>query len=354
MKSRSVAGSITVAQAEGNVQVENAVFDKRESCDWRRRWGVVLAGGDGVRLRALTRFICGDDRPKQFCALFGDGTLLEQTRRRAEQAIPPEQTLFAVTRAHQDYYLGDLSDWPSQRIVQPCNKGTAPAILYSLLHIARMERDGLVAILPSDHSYSPESSFTATLESAFEIAQARPQSVVLLGARPRAPEVEYGWIELGGAACGSHADIFHVSGFHEKPSLRVAERLLGSGALWNTFVMVGHVRAFLELAQEFAPHLLEVFGSEPMLPRLGNEDCIADRLYDRIAPTDFSRQILSPGAIRLVTLPLGNVEWNDLGDPDRVFSTLLTMDARLPPWAVRWQKATRLQGASEQRLTAIA
>jgi mannose-1-phosphate guanylyltransferase len=43
------------------------------------RWGVILAGGDGVRLRPLTKLICGDDRPKQFCPLFGGRTLLEQT-----------------------------------------------------------------------------------------------------------------------------------------------------------------------------------------------------------------------------------------------------------------------------------
>jgi hypothetical protein len=36
------------------------------------RWGVVLAGGDGLRLKPLTQFICGDERPKQFCPLLGD------------------------------------------------------------------------------------------------------------------------------------------------------------------------------------------------------------------------------------------------------------------------------------------
>jgi len=29
-----------------------------------RHWGVILAGGDGVRLRSMTRNIAGDDRPK--------------------------------------------------------------------------------------------------------------------------------------------------------------------------------------------------------------------------------------------------------------------------------------------------
>jgi dTDP-glucose pyrophosphorylase len=33
--------------------------------DYGRRWGVILAGGDGMRLRALTRTLTGDDRPKQ-------------------------------------------------------------------------------------------------------------------------------------------------------------------------------------------------------------------------------------------------------------------------------------------------
>lgn len=40
------------------------------------RWGVVLAGGDGTRLRSLVKLICGEERPKQFCPLFGGRTLL--------------------------------------------------------------------------------------------------------------------------------------------------------------------------------------------------------------------------------------------------------------------------------------
>ena len=47
---------------------------------YSRRWGVILAGGDGRRLLPLTRRIAGDDRPKQFCAIMDGETLLEQTR----------------------------------------------------------------------------------------------------------------------------------------------------------------------------------------------------------------------------------------------------------------------------------
>ena len=47
-----------------------------------KRVAVVLVGGDGSRLKPLTRAIAGDERPKQFCPILNDRTLLDETRRR--------------------------------------------------------------------------------------------------------------------------------------------------------------------------------------------------------------------------------------------------------------------------------
>ena len=321
------------------------------SVNLTRRWGVILAGGDGIRLRPLTRFICGDDRPKQFCPLLGDSSLIQEARQRAERSIHPDQILYSVTRAHQDYYVRDLADRRSQRVVQPGNRGTAPAILSTILCISQMDPDAIVAILPCDHYYSEESAFTSALESAFAIAEKRTESIVLLGAKPKAPEVEYGWIELGDSVVGSHPGAFHVRGFQEKPPLPVAERLLRSGSLWNTFVMVGHVGAFLDMAVASVPGLLEALRSASFLLGSDSETRIAEWLYDMIVPTDFSRHVLSPGARRLVTMPLGEVEWNDLGDPDRVLSTLLSTGRDVPKWAVQWRRETKVKRHRDQRMS---
>ena len=300
------------------------------------RWAIVLAGGDGVRLRILTRLICGDDRPKQFCPLLSDCTLLEQARQRAERSIPAQQILFALTKAHQDHYLRDLGHRLCHRIVQPSNKGTAPPILYSLLQIAHADPDATVAVLPCDHYYSDESHFTKTLESAFQVASKQPHSVVLLGAQPDSAEVEYGWIDVN---AGTPEQMLQVRGFHEKPDVHVAQRLFQNGALWNTFVMVGRVGAFLRMATAAVPNLLQMLRSTTRGLHIERETRIPDSLYDRVSPVDFSRHILSPASQQLIALRLGEMQWHDLGSPGRVVSTLLARNVELPAWAERWLAA---------------
>ncbi len=71
------------------------------SQDWT---AVILAGGDGTRLRELTRRIVGDDRPRQFCRILGSETLLDQTRQRVAQVIARGRTFFSVTHRHEGYY----------------------------------------------------------------------------------------------------------------------------------------------------------------------------------------------------------------------------------------------------------
>lgn len=93
-------------------------------------WAVILAGGDGSRLLPLTREIAGDERPKQFCTVLGNSTLLDETRRRVELAFSPLKTMFVLTEKHKCYYEKALVDVPLQNlIIQPKNIGTAPAIL---------------------------------------------------------------------------------------------------------------------------------------------------------------------------------------------------------------------------------
>jgi len=317
---------------------------ERPSAEPGKRWGVILAGGDGTRLQRLTHLICGDDRPKQFCPLVGSETLLEQTRKRAERSILQEQILVPLAKNHRAFYLQEAGIRPSQRIIQPSNKGTAVPILYSLLSIEQNDKDAIVAMLPCDHYYSDEAGFTTALESAFDSAARRPDSVVLLGASPQGPEVEYGWIELGESA---GARLNEVRRFCEKPTVHVARELIERGSLWNTFVMVGHVRGFLEMVNG-APgssvrEAVEELRTSPLWA--GAEVHIPDSLYERLRPVDFSREVLSLQASRLAALRLAGTGWSDLGQPERVVAVL--RETGVEPWWMReWQVPRRPAGRS--------
>jgi mannose-1-phosphate guanylyltransferase len=168
---------------------------------WREpihEWAVILAGGDGTRLRELSYEVSGDRRPKQFCAFFGGKSLLAHTRERLQPLFLDENTLFVLNRAHQIYYWRELSDVPlRQKLVQPSNRGTAPAIALALLEILQRDPDATIALFPSDHHYLEASIFQATVDRALRLAKNYEDQVLIVGAPATYPEVEYGWIQPG-------------------------------------------------------------------------------------------------------------------------------------------------------------
>src|ERR1700683_5717951 len=95
-----------------------------------RRGGVVLAGGEGSRLRGLSRRIAGDERPKQFCDMLGSGsTLLQHTANRVGRNISQDQIAYVVNRAHERDYQTLLAGVHSRRVFEKTtHRGNAVAI----------------------------------------------------------------------------------------------------------------------------------------------------------------------------------------------------------------------------------
>jgi mannose-1-phosphate guanylyltransferase len=286
-------------------------------------WAVVLAGGSGSRLRSLTRLIVGDDRPKQFCPVFGPTTLLAQTRSRLRPLATPERTLYVVVRAHEAFYQSDLADvGADQMIVQPSDKGTTAAIAYALSHVVRMDQDATVGFFPTDHYYADTRRFHRAVKVAYKVAARRPDSIVLLGAAPHRDDSEYGWIQPGARLlCGAPA-VYQVRRFWEKPSPRVAEELLANGCVWNTFVMIGRVKTFLDAMTNAVPEVSSAFRRISRKRWQLLDAAVLEGLYRELRYEDFSRRVLSVCAHRLAVLLLGDAGWSDLGTPKRILAAL--------------------------------
>lgn len=293
------------------------------------RWGLILAGGDGLRLRPLTRMIAGDERPKQFCPILNGKTLLDITRERVAHGISRSRTFEVVTRSHQRFYAPLQQHLPpTQVVIQPANRGTAPAILYSLLRIAARSPAGSVAIFPSDHYVSSDEVFMAYVRVAFDTVQENPDALILLGIEPEGPEVQYGWIEPGEALPNRRSiGIYRIRRFWEKPLFERAKSLLARDCLWNTFVMVGCIPSILRLVEGAAPELFRAFSSLRTVLGTRAEAQAVESLYERIPYTDFSRDVLAKHAERLAVLPVPGVSWKDWGEPRRVLKSLKTLRA---------------------------
>src|SRR6202167_6228476 len=220
---------------DGNPEPRFLTTSNFDDCKYA---SVILAGGAGVRLCSLTPEVFGHPIPKQFCPLFEGSTLLEQTVRRVSLLVHPAQTLTVLNRSHREFYAPLLNVTPWQNLlIQPENRGTAPAILCALLRLIETGHTGPLAIFPSDHYVSDDFVFMLHVATALRAVARSPQLTVLLGIAPDGPETDYGWIQPGSPLAlptGVIGKISRVRRFIEKPSAEVAGDLYERNYLWNS------------------------------------------------------------------------------------------------------------------------
>jgi mannose-1-phosphate guanylyltransferase len=121
---------------------------------------VVLAGGDGLRLKSLTRDEHGRHVPKQFCSFTDDGALLDHTLDRAAELTTADRILVVVQEAHRRWWGPSLRGLPPTNvIVQSANRGTGVAVLRAVRRVLGRERNPFLLFLPSDHGVENEAAW---------------------------------------------------------------------------------------------------------------------------------------------------------------------------------------------------
>lgn len=282
----------------------------------RTRWGIVLAGGEGERLKPLIRSWLGHERPKQFCALTSDRTLLEETLDRVSGLVPRERLVTIIGRDHERFMNGCAAR-AGRVVVQPAGRETAPGIFLPAAHIMRADPSATVLIFPSDHFISSAAAFAVCVERAAALAERRPEKIVLLGAVPDGPELDYGWIEPD-RTWPRMSGAMKVTRFREKPGSEEAAAMFEQGCLWNTMVMAVKVRTLWDLGRSCLPEMMTHFDS--LLPTLGTawEPAALEDAYRRLGRFNFSSQIVERVPERVMVLPMAGVEWSDLGRPARI------------------------------------
>jgi mannose-1-phosphate guanylyltransferase len=319
----------------------------------QNRWAIVLAGGEGKRLRSLTRRL-GYDVPKQFCPLLDRETLLQLTLRRVALAIDPARTFTVVTRVHERFFsplMAELSELDSGRnlrgnlVIQPDNRGTAAAIAYAAFRLAEMDPAASVALFPSDHWFSDDIAVMRSVERAFAMVSEFRDLTVALGVAAPRPEAGYGWFELGAPILDDAAGLYEVSRFWEKPPAETTRAVWKAGAYRNSFILVARVSALLGLILKTLPRLHAAFNSiKPVLGTMFEAQTV-ESLYSDLPRMEFSQRVLARSPEALAVLAVSDLEWSDLGDPQRVLNLL----KRIARTGQREQLASAIRAALHRR-----
>jgi mannose-1-phosphate guanylyltransferase/mannose-6-phosphate isomerase len=270
---------------------------------------VVLCGGSGTRLWPLSRKLL----PKQFLALTGRNTMLQETVLRAA-GLPDIEDPVIVSHADHRFLVAEqmreAGVLPGLLLLEPRARNTAAAITAAALCISRADPDAVLLVLPSDHAVGDVRRFREAVTLASRLAQR--DRLVAFGAKPRWAATGYGYIRRG-APDTEVRHAYEIAEFVEKPDSTRAARYIADGSYyWNSGMFVFKASRFLDEVKRLCPDILEA-----MQDAVTNSERDLDFLRLQGSAFDRSPSVSVDIAVmertRLGSVVASDFAWSDVG-----------------------------------------
>ena len=268
---------------------------------------VILSGGSGTRLWPMSR----PERPKQLLSLTAEETMLQLTAQRTADKRFADPLVIASAR-HADLIEAQLAEAgirPEALVLEPVARNTAPAI--ALAAIAAGGGAQPLLVMPSDHVIADIDAFHHAVQAA--LPRVNEGWLVTFGINPDAPEVGFGWIQVGEAiAEGVH----RVARFVEKPPLDRARAMLAAGDhVWNGGIFLFRADSYLEALARFAPGMLAAAQDAMVGARREGLRIHPDAEAFAASPDDSIDYAVMEKADRVAVVPV-SMGWSDVGSWD--------------------------------------
>lgn len=267
---------------------------------------VIFAGGVGSRFWPYSR----NSRPKQFLDFYGTGrSLLQMTFDRFARIFPKSNILIATEKSYKDLILEQLEGIdPSQVILEPVRRNTAPCIAYSLAHIRKHNPKANMVLAPSDHLITKEAEFLQAVQKGLDFVS-RSGSLLTLGIKPNRPETNYGYIQ---ASEEERDGFLKVKTFTEKPNRELAKEFIESGEFyWNAGIFMWNAETIYKAFWEFLPDIAGKF--DEAMPMIGtpSEEAYINDMFPTCQNISIDYGIMEHA--KNVHVLSGDFGWSDLG-----------------------------------------
>lgn len=285
---------------------------------------VILCGGSGTRLWPLSR----ESYPKQFLALAGGQTMLQQTATRLHglhsaiaQAPAP---LLVCNEEHRFLVASQLMDAGvsgATILLEPVARNTAPALTIAALHACAGGGDPVMLAMPADHVIADLRVFHNAVQTAYEVAC--QGKVVTFGVVGSYPETGYGYIRYRPAQAQS---VYLVEGFTEKPDAERARQYLAEGNyLWNSGLFMLRASTWLQAMTHCRPDMLHACEAAMQAARHDLDFIRPDAAAFNSSPSDsidysvIEKLPAHPDwGLKLCVVPM-QAGWSDVGAWDAVW-----------------------------------
>jgi mannose-1-phosphate guanylyltransferase len=269
-----------------------------------KTYACIMAGGSGERFWPLSRIAT----PKHLVQLLSERTLLEETVRRVERAIP-SANIFVLTNAAQiescRAVLPQLKR--HQFVAEPSKRDTAPACALGTALARRLDPDAVVIFLPADALIKDTKTFARQLKQAAVLAR-RTDAIVTFAIRPGHPSTRFGYLEAGATVAKTGGVFSRVKRFVEKPDAAKAKSYLRRGNyFWNAGIFLWQVKTFVREARRLQPELARFIEAFPS----GRFDKFLAAEFPKLPKISVDYAIMEKAA--KVVMARAQFDWDDVG-----------------------------------------
>lgn len=260
---------------------------------------VLMCGGKGKRLWPLST----DNVPKQFVECFYNNnkksSMLKNTYRKIKNYNVP--TYISTQHEYSEISISQ-TDNSVQIISEPFSHDTFAAVLNIAVYlnlVKQINDDEIIALLPVDHETNKE--FYQHIFNGEKILMREKGDFCLVGIKPTYPSTQYGYIKY---------NEMYVKQFIEKPNEENAIKLISSGAVWNSGILIFRLGAVIDIAKKY----INFSNYEEFINNYGN-----------LPKNSFDYEILEKQ--KGIYITVCDDKWSDLGSWNSLYQKISSPDS---------------------------